>query len=248
MRHLIGITAAVAFGGTAMAADLAVKAPPPIGYGNWTSCYIGGNVAGGWSRTATDDFLGVTGIGTTQIDGGGLLYGGQIGCDYQFMGAWIVGVDARFDNGPIVGNNSFDFPAPLTDRGDTKFPWIVTTAARLGYATDPQTMIYAKGGAAFTKLEMGIAALTPQGTAQPLYTASENRSGWLAGLGLEHKWWPNVSGIIEWNYIGLGAKGAGFSTVPGGVPVGTLNLHSQIQTFTLGLNFRLYGGPVAAKY
>src|SRR5271165_987098 len=95
MRYLIGITAAAALGGSALAADLAVKAPP-VGYSNWTSCYIGGNVAGGWSRNGTGDMLGVTGIGSVQVDGGGLNYGGQVGCDYQFSGRWVVGIESKF--------------------------------------------------------------------------------------------------------------------------------------------------------
>src|SRR5229473_2804992 len=40
--------------GGAMAADMAVKArpvAPPVVIYNWSGCYIGGNVGGGWNET-----------------------------------------------------------------------------------------------------------------------------------------------------------------------------------------------------
>jgi outer membrane immunogenic protein len=56
-KFLLGGAALIAmFAGSAMAADMPVKAPvlkapppPPVVY-NWTGCYIGGNVGGGWAR------------------------------------------------------------------------------------------------------------------------------------------------------------------------------------------------------
>src|SRR6266851_849014 len=50
--------------GGAMAADMAVKArpvAPPVVIYNWSGCYIGGNVGGGWKRntlSSTTTFLG----------------------------------------------------------------------------------------------------------------------------------------------------------------------------------------------
>src|SRR3954452_13322142 len=56
-KMLTGSIAAIAMAIAvpALAADLApryAKAPPPapIAVYNWTGCYIGGNVGGGWSR------------------------------------------------------------------------------------------------------------------------------------------------------------------------------------------------------
>jgi outer membrane immunogenic protein len=253
MRHLIGITAAVALGGSAMAADLAVKAPAPVG--NWTSCFVGGNVGGGWSRNATNDFFTSGGavISTTQVDGGGLLYGGQVGCDYQFWGRWVVGVEGKFDNGPIKGLNSLESPfvtAPggtvtYPDTMNTKLPWIATATARLGYSFVPRTMIYVRGGAAFTKDEMTI---TSSATAAPLFVATDNRTGWTIGTGLEHKWWPNLTGFVQYDYVNLGKSSLSFTT-PGGGPGGALNFTGQVQSLMVGLNLRLYGGgPISSSY
>jgi outer membrane immunogenic protein len=257
MRHLIGITAAVALGGSAMAADMAVKAPGPVGYGNWTSCYIGGNVAGGWSRNESSGVLSAaTGISTITIDGGGLLYGGQVGCDYQFSGPWVVGVQGMLDNGPIVGNNSFAFPFTALGggqqaypfSGETHIPWVVTATARLGYATDPQTMLFVRGGAAFVKDEPTISVFGASPQPIPVFFATDNRTGWTIGGGLEHKWWPNISGTIEYSYMDFGTKSVAFTNLAG-APVGSLSFKSQVQTFMLGLNYRFGGfGPVVTKY
>src|SRR3954453_17281506 len=57
-KFLTGTIAAIAVAATApaFAADMAArysKAPPPapVMVYNWTGCYIGGNVGGGWART-----------------------------------------------------------------------------------------------------------------------------------------------------------------------------------------------------
>ncbi|MGP0092977.1 MAG: outer membrane protein [Xanthobacteraceae bacterium] len=248
MRHLIGITAAVALSGSAMAADLAVKAPG-VGVGNWTSCYIGGNVAGGWSRNGTNDFV-TTGplaaggpLGNIQIDGGGLNYGGQLGCDYQFSGRWVIGVEGKLDAGAITGNNTWNAPF-LSNFGGTNMPYVGTGVVRLGYATDDRTMIYVNGGAGFSKDELTITNFGPA-----IFTATDNRVGYTVGVGLEHKWWPNVTGFIDYSYIELGKQSVTFSPAAGGAAVGSYGFASQVQQFMIGLNFRLYGGgPVHAAY
>ena len=82
--------------GPASAADLSpgrrrpTGAPPPAVVYNWTGCYIGGNVGGGWARTEQLQIAKVGG----HCDRSGerlrrqrrnhdFIGGGQIGCDYQ---------------------------------------------------------------------------------------------------------------------------------------------------------------------
>src|SRR5258707_12239822 len=94
-----GILLGVGATGVASAADLAVKARPvvaPVMY-NWTGCYVGGNVGGGWARIDTTRALDVTGapnfadygrendsafIGGAQagwdFHGGSLVFGRQV--------------------------------------------------------------------------------------------------------------------------------------------------------------------------
>ena len=112
------ISAAIAvtamFGiGAASAADLAArpytKAPAlaPVAVYNWTGCYIGGNVGGGWARTRQDQIAKVGGPAIIPnndfgaSDNTNFIGGGQIGCDYQFAGNWVVGVQGMADFGDI---------------------------------------------------------------------------------------------------------------------------------------------------
>src|ERR1700730_16720571 len=95
--------------GGAMAADMAVKArpvAPPVVIYNWSGCYIGGNVGGGWKRntlSSTTTFLG-TPVAFTDLgsdNGSSVIGGAQIGCDYQFAGNWVAGIQGMFDFGNI---------------------------------------------------------------------------------------------------------------------------------------------------
>jgi outer membrane immunogenic protein len=77
----------------AFAADLAVKAPalgrPAVM--SWTGCHVGGHVGWGWSRQNINE-TGQTTAGpgpipftaTGSLDTSGGMFGGQVGCDYQF--------------------------------------------------------------------------------------------------------------------------------------------------------------------
>src|ERR1700758_963448 len=76
--------------GIASAADMAVKAPPivaPVVTYNWTGCYIGGNVGGGWAHTDQTQIAKVGGPAIIpnnsfgSSDGSNGVGGGQIGVD-----------------------------------------------------------------------------------------------------------------------------------------------------------------------
>ena len=107
-KFALGMFAAVAMTGSAVAADMApryAKAPPPapVVVYNWTGCYIGGNIGGGWARTtqertessASDWLFRPTNYGSS--DGSDFVGGAQIGCDYQFAGNWVLGIQGMYD-------------------------------------------------------------------------------------------------------------------------------------------------------
>jgi outer membrane immunogenic protein len=106
--------------GAALAADLAArpytKAPAaaPVMTYHWTGCYIGGNVGGGWARIEQSRIGLANGSRVFpaqnygSADGSSLIGGSQIGCDYQFGGNWVVGVQDMFDFGNI--NSSHIIP------------------------------------------------------------------------------------------------------------------------------------------
>ena len=95
----------------ASAADLPRKAPayvppapPPI---TWTGCYIGANVGGIFGRRSAD----FGSFGSLDSDSNsGFAGGGQIGCDYQFAGGWVIGIRNMFDGTSLSRDRTFSFP------------------------------------------------------------------------------------------------------------------------------------------
>ena len=98
-RHSLILLAAATIGlaaSQASAADLPRKAPayvpPPPPPATWTGCYIGGNIGGAFSHASLSGAA-----GTVSSNGDGFAGGGQIGCDYQFTGGFVVGIRNMFD-------------------------------------------------------------------------------------------------------------------------------------------------------
>src|SRR5262249_1743667 len=101
-KFLLGSVALAAMiAGPAMAADMPLKGPPPAVYYNWTGCYVGGHVGGKVGR-ADVSFGATNPIANTAPFAGqplatnwlsGALGGGQIGCQYEFAGGWLIGIE-----------------------------------------------------------------------------------------------------------------------------------------------------------
>ena len=110
----VALTALVA--APAMAADIArpvYKAPPPVvAVYSWTGCYVGAHVGGlwarkDWSRGAGDTFFATTPAGASfgSHDADSWLGGFQAGCDYQFAGGFVVGIQGDYAWTDAEGSN-----------------------------------------------------------------------------------------------------------------------------------------------
>ncbi|MFZ1003715.1 MAG: hypothetical protein WAN68_17155, partial [Pseudolabrys sp.] len=162
-KHTLSVLAAAAVGLTASmasAADLPRKAPayvpppaPPLL--TWTGCYIGGNVGGVFTRQEAD-----FNFGSISHDNSGFTGGGQIGCDYQWAGGWVIGFRNMFNGtsggGKTVTLNGFQDRA--FDNATVNFSnqWFDALTARLGYAVSPAWLMYFQGGAVWSKAKAEI--------------------------------------------------------------------------------------------
>ena len=141
---------------TAVAADLPVRAPAayvPAPITTWTGCYIGGNIGGAFGDAS------ISGVaGSISGNGSGFAGGGQIGCDYQFSGGWVLGLRNLIDatsnkrsrtlvNGPLAGNVV-----------NFNNQWFDTLTGRLGYAFAPTTLVYFQGGGAWAHTSTNVTA------------------------------------------------------------------------------------------
>jgi outer membrane immunogenic protein len=243
---LLALTAA-----PVLAADLGVKARPMapaaiVAY-NWSGCYIGGNVGVGFLRDEQTRIGTVGGVAVLSNDFGSgshtnIIGGGQIGCDYQFASNWVIGLQgmANFgDNTESHGN-----PAFAGFRDDTNLRRTVTATGRLGYLFAPQVLGYVKGGAAWARLD--YTNFFPSGALSE--TASETRTGWTIGGGLEWMIAQGWSVFGEFNYLDFGTHDVTFAT-PGTVGASILRTKVTESQVLFGLNYKFnWAGPVVARY
>jgi outer membrane immunogenic protein len=188
----------------ASAADMPVKAPPPaaapIPY-SWTGCYLGGNVGGAWQHNHTLDELVDFDTGGDQASN--VIGGGQVGCDYQFAGNLVIGIQGMFDwtdlhgSHPYLGGNS-----SVDETLGVKTKWIGTLTGRIGYSFWPQSLLYFKGGGAWVRIDYSDVDPAVPYAGQ----ASTTRSGWTVGGGFEYAFLPNWSWFFEYDYINLGSR------------------------------------------
>ena len=230
-RILLATVAMTALGSaTVLAADLpqrpaykaapVMMAPPPT----WTGCYIGGNVGAGGSHTPVNDEI--DGSPIASLSATAVVGGSQIGCDYQFAGNWVMGVQGMFDGSALKADTTAPLLAPATLHGS--IPWFATATARLGYVVVPNLLVYAKGGGAWTHTD---ASLLVSGAV--VDTGSFDQSGWTAGGGAEWMFAPNWSVFAEYDYLGFTDKTV---TLASGANIGTV--HQNVQVGLIGVNFR----------
>jgi outer membrane immunogenic protein len=176
--HGIGLLASMAAGaGSAAAADLAVKAPPPglapAYLSDWAGFYIGINGGGGWAST-TWDFAPEL---NAKPSGG--VFGGHAGYNWQY-GSVVAGLEADFDGADIK----------QTVLGlEQKTNELASARARLGYVFLPNLLAYGTAGAGWGHFTVTDAFGD---------SAAINQFGWTAGAGLEYKLLEHVLVRVEY--------------------------------------------------
>lgn len=235
--------AAVLTAEAAGAADLApaYKSPfvPPAF--SWTGCYLGAQVGLGAGHTKWTDIdvpgdIDGLGLGrTAKTDLSGQVFGGQLGCDYQFAGNWVVGIQGMGAGSDISGTNQDQFNAPwtLTNQVD----WLATVTGRLGWSID-RVLLYVRGGAAWahSKLEIENSGFT-------LGTPSVTRLGWTIGPGIEWAFAPGWSVFLEGDFYDFSNQSIAFVGNPGppNAPF-HVNNSQTLETLMVGVNFHFFGG------
>jgi outer membrane immunogenic protein len=212
---------AVALGQTATAADLPRKAPayqpPPPAPLTWTGCYIGANIGAVRGRFELEGPFGGEASRTGEW---GFAGGGQIGCDYQFAGSgFVIGFRNMFDGTTNSRDRTFSFVTPTgtgTLTAEFHNRWFDALTGRLGYAVQPNWLLYFQGGAVWSRVEADITVATPAGVGVGSF--SDTKTGWTIGGGGEYRFSPNWSVFLEGNYYNFGTRdGTIFTPAFGGV-------------------------------
>jgi outer membrane immunogenic protein len=260
-KFLIAMTAAAAFTGSAMAADMApkayTKAPPPMApVYSWTGFYIFGGVGGGiWDASTNTRLTGSgTGLSINQTQGGDGWFGTVgAGYDWQINPSWVFGIFGDGQFGSLKGTIQ-----------DPTFFWTSTIkmqdawagGARIGYLVAPNVLSYVNGGYSGSHWSGTTFLNTFSGFPVGAHTNSFNRNGVFVGGGVEN----------NLNIFGITAPGWFMKTEYRAAYYGNKNINELFdgtnflvghdiafkpwtQTISTSLVYRFnWGGPVVAKY
>ena len=237
---------AVIAAGAAGAADLGTpyskapfSAPPAF---SWTGCYIGTQSGIGSGHTKWKDVnvpgdIDGHGFGrTATTDQTGGVYGGQVGCDYQFGqtyfgGPLVLGVQGQFSGSTIASTDQDQFNAPWSLHD--KIDWYASVTGRVGIAID-RFLPYVKAGAAWDHNKIDI-----ENSGFTLGTPTTTRTGWTIGGGLEWAFAPSWSVFFETDYYDFSGKNVSLPGNAGSMngPF-IINTKQTVETAVVGLNWR----------
>jgi outer membrane immunogenic protein len=234
-------TLVLAVSGSAFAADMAVKAPPPAApiaspVYNWTGFYVGGHFGG---ANVTDNIIDVDGLNGGahyQITDGPVVGGGQAGYNYQW-GYFVVGVEG--DATSIrLNDKKFDpnFPGGTFSTLDGSAVYDVTGRAGFVYNS---LFFYFKGGGAWTNIAASVDNSAGGFGGGRAYTGHYN--GTVYGGGLEWYVFPAWSVKAEYQRFDLGSQNAVLRTPANG----TFRYSNgvSIDVWTVGLNYHFFSWP-----
>jgi opacity protein-like surface antigen len=247
--HVAALALAVA--APAAAADMPLQAATPFASRfDWTSCYLGGHLGGGFAHSditdpvqlVQDSFLGAgstIGASTASPSSNGVVIGGQIGCDYQLASSWVVGVEGAASGSTMSGSTTVGLPLGSPDIASVKAStdFLPSVTARVGYAMD-NVLLYARGGVALAGDKFDVTGSfvgTPFG-----FEGLDLRLGWTAGGGVEWAFSRHWSANIEYDYYQFGHGNVLMSDAINGF-AGTVDVRQSIQVVKVGLNFHIWG-------
>jgi hypothetical protein len=125
MTQAVGALVAIALSsiaGPVLAADMPIGRPLSTPAFSWTSCHLGAHAGGGWARKSITDpaqlvkdaIIGpgtTVGVTTVSPSPSGAVIGGQMGCDYQFMSNWVMGMEGAASGLSMKGSAIVALPA-----------------------------------------------------------------------------------------------------------------------------------------
>jgi outer membrane immunogenic protein len=250
-RFLLATAALIAMAGPGLCADLrtpAYKAPPPVvPVWSWTGCYVGAHAgavrasATQWiPRTPGGAFVGQS-LGRHAATGG--LAGGQAGCDYQFTGGFVIGIQGDYAWASAEGSHDSALETGVAYHSKARS--LASVTGRVGYAWD-RFLGYVRGGGAWERDDYWATTII-LGTA---YTARETRSGWTIGVGGEYAFTNAVSAFVEYGYYDFGTRTIGLTPQVVGLGPALVDIKAASSVVRAGLNVRFggYAAPVVARY
>ena len=229
----IGLLASVAAGaGPAVAADMPVRPAPsvaalPAVVPDWVGFYVGIHGGGGWGHTSFEPTLfdsnqSIGSLVPPDASPKGGVFGFQVGHNWQW-GPVVGGLEIDFSGANINESTTFSIPLDNTRvfTGAVKIDELLSARGRLGYLILPNLLAYGTAGIGLGHERFTTTMLDPN-PKEPDFesrTSSATTVGWVAGAGLEWKFWDHWLLRGEWlhydfgraTHIGLMPDGGQFS-------------------------------------
>jgi opacity protein-like surface antigen len=253
--------AALIAAGPALAADLPLKAPPPVvAAWNWSGFYIGGHGGYGWGRNSQTDindpfFFGkFPNFGTTGFDPKGFLGGVHAGANWQ-SGSIVGGLEGDLSFTDIKGSslNSVvnDLGGGFAGSGRAAlsgtFDLLGSGRGRLGYLVSPNVLLYGTGGLAWTRyventdisdLSVGPPPFAFNNGRFSSTSTTTWRFGWVAGIGAEARLFDtNWLARLEYLHYDFGNSGSS-STPAFGLPATRSSGDLTLDVVRAGLSYK----------
>lgn len=259
-KHVLATSLFALFSGTALGADMAVKAPAPITtVPSWAGFYLGVHGGYGWND---DDFRinVIAGVGEPVggIKSQGWVTGGHAGYNWQF-GSVVAGMEGDFSATDMKGSSVTEVlfgGVPFTSVVHTDVKYLGTARARLGVATEglgSSFMFYGTAGAAWERVnQTTVASSGGPATFAQSTTTPANLFGWVAGVGAEAKLFgSNWIGRLEYLHYDFGSAHTTQSVINTGLP-GFTNFadragSQKIDVVRAGLSYK-FGDAAVARY
>jgi outer membrane immunogenic protein len=250
---LLASVGAIAIAGSAFAADLPYRGPPPVYLPpvpifTWSGLYIGGQIGYAWARdtanftTLDPDRL----FFSADTNPQGVIGGAHVGYNLQ-IAQWVVGLEGSVD-GTSLSHSTFDAVSGITVNPTADVQGSIRL--RAGIAFD-RVLIYATGGAVFAGISNTYTDTTGflTGFAGTSERISQTRAGWTVGGGIAYAVTNNWSIRAEYRYSDFGRySDFPFSTLAS-VPLAKHRLtENQVQA---GITYKFDSwapAPVVAKY
>jgi opacity protein-like surface antigen len=218
MTQAVGALVAIALSSiasTVLAADMPIGRQLSTPAFSWTSCHLGAHAGGGWARESIvdpvqlvqDAIMGpgtTVGLTTVSPSPSGTVIGGQMGCDYQFMSNWVMGMQGAASGSSMKGTAIVALSA-----GNPGDQALVGTRI-VGWVGDKYTVVgtLLSGGFGFEGLDL--------------------RTGWTAGGGIEWAFACNWSAILEYDHYSIGHATVLMSDRVNGF-TGSLDVNQSVQ-------------------
>jgi outer membrane immunogenic protein len=264
-KLLLASAGALALAGSAVAADLPSRAPPPVYLPpvpifTWTGIYVGGQIGYGWGKAngSVGDYFGDYFSSSTTTNG--VIGGAHVGYNLQ-LNQFVIGLEGDVDGTSMSKSGSRFFPvygglANGTANLNVSHSIEGSIRGRLGYAWD-RVLVYATGGVAFAGFNSnGCGSFTDAAGVWfgGCPSNSGTRVGWTVGGGLEYAITNNWSVRAEYRYSDFG-KATQYANSWDNPVLGSLgayiNRHFTENRVQVGFSYKFDlapPAPVVAKY